>query len=901
MSVIVFILLAAAISAQLYAPACAQGRRTPIITTGPEYSLPGPVQTLQGEPPVTPLVMDPPEFRGIWVDTWYGPSYFTAEETTTLVDTLANNNYNAVVAEVRKCGDAYYNSAYEPWANNIAPGYDPLADLIEKAHAKGIEVHAWIVTYRVWNKNWTAPENHIWRRHPDWAMTTYTGNILDGAYYNLDPGIPGVQQYIADVVKDVVSKYDVDGFNFDYIRYPGTIWGYNPLTRQRFNQEYGYDPPTSSYDPNWGAWGDYRRRQVTDLVRKCYVEAVHINPNIKMSVDSVGWSAGNPNVDFTGTRQYYDVFQNSKAWMEEGIIDINILMNYKREWRWWDQQPDYRVWSDWLGTMTLTTDRHAVDGPAAYLNSINDTVTQLQYGRSVGCDGLCTYSYRVTNVDGRPASEFFSAVKANLFANPAPVPDMPWKSSPTTGILFGQVTDALEPNKPVYQNWIYKATVTATGPETRTVETDATGTYAFLNLQPGEYAVTASYTGFAPAQGTPTVTVGTAAKLDFQLTPVLGPSDYKPIADLIDPNLIPDGTVIGLLGKAVTVTSGEFQGCVYVEEPDRSFGIQIRPGASSPQLTEGDRVDLIGILTTLTGERVVDHAYVQTRTAGQPLAAMGIGIGDLGQPPTATGLLVQCVGKVTSTGFGWFTMDDGSGSIKVLCSGLAVPGRGLAVWVTGIVTRDTSGIVLRARRQADIAVVTKAAIVSPSGAIGAGFNLIGLPCVAMEPSPGVLLGGLELTDKLFRWDNAVQNFVTYSSTNPTAFGNLCRGNGYALLSSTASMISYQGIGNSGLDLRISIPKSGWCLMSHPFTSPIPWLDLMVTNGAQTLTLQQGAAAGWIGRIAFTWDSRIGNFGYVGTGARGSRFDDSMRPWRAYWVTTYQDNLALIIPAPASPG
>ena len=810
-----------------------------------------------------------------------------------MVDAVADANFNIIIPEVRKAGDAYYDSAYEPWATNIAPGYDPLADMIEKAHAKGIEVHPWIVTYRIWNRYYPLPSDHIWRLHPEWACVTYWGSNRSGSYYYLDPGVPGVQQYVCDVVTDIISKYDVDGFNFDYVRYLGTQWGYNPLTKERFRQEYGYDPPDYSGDAGWDTWCDYRRRQVTDLVRKCYAEAIYLKPSVKMSVDTVGWMGVDPSVDFTGTRQYTDVFQDSKSWMEEHIIDLNILMNYKREYLA-DQAESYRLWSDFLATTAAATGRHAADGNASYLNYIEDTITQLQYSRVKG-NGLCTYRYGYTSVDQQPDSAFFAAMKSAMFANPAPVPDMPWKSSPTHGILFGQVTDVLEPNHPIYQNWLYKATVTATGPETKTVETDATGTYAFMDLLPGDYTVTASHSVYGTAELSATVTAGEATKVNFALGPVLDPSDYKSIGDAKDPNIVPDGTVIGLADKVITVATGEFEGCVYVEEPDRATGMQVKLSATATHLSEGDRVSLIGLLATIDGERVLDHAAVQTQIAGEPLGALRTSVKDVDVAPSTTGLLAQCAGKVTDIGIGWFTMDDGSGSVKVLCPGLAVPGRGLAAQATGI-SRVESERVVRVRRQTDIKVVSKISVSSPPGAVGVDFNLISLPYVAMDPSPSAIFGDLAITNKLFWWDNPTQAFVSYSSANPSPFGNLCPGAGYALISAVASTMSYQGMGNSEADMRISLPKKGWSLIGQPFGSSAEWNNLMVTDGQSTVTLQDAIAAGRIGRIAFTWDSQSGNFGYVGTGARGSRFDDSLRPWRGYWVTSYQDGLAIIIPS-----
>lgn len=471
-----------------------------------------------------------PELRGVWMYTW-GDSMLSASQITTAVDTTYAANYNMVIPEIRKAGDAYYNSnplhcpacgSYhqEPRAANIIdpPPFDPLQDIINKAHAKNMEVCAWIVTYRIWSSTFgSAPSSHIWAAHPNWAMKTSGGSIADGSNYNLDPGIPAVQDYICKVVIDFTSNYDIDALNYDYIRYPGTDWGYNEITKQRFYNEYGYWPPTSSGDPNWGNWCDYRRQQVTDLVKKCYLEVAWRKPLVKMEADTVGWTQGDPNVDFTQTRQYSEVFQNAKAWMEEGIIDCNRLMNYKRDY---DsvQGADYRLWNTWLGTMQATTGRHSVCGPGVYLNYTADSMIQLGQARSQNLAGLCTYAYHATNVGGDSSSYFYNMLQNQLFQEKAPIPNMPWKTSPTTGIIFGTVTNASKPNDPIYLNWVYKATVQVTGPVTRSTLTDGTGTYGFLNLPPGTYTVTASKAGLGSRSYTAQIVrAGDVVREDFDL------------------------------------------------------------------------------------------------------------------------------------------------------------------------------------------------------------------------------------------------------------------------------------------------------------------------------------------------------------------------------------------------
>ena len=471
-----------------------------------------------------------PEMRGVWMYTW-GDSILSASQVTSAIDTAYAANYNTVIPEIRKAGDAYYASNplpcpkcggyhQEPRASNIVDPlpWDPLQDIIDKAHAKDMEVCGWITTYRVWSSGFgSAPASHVWAAHPEWAMKTSSGSIADGSNYNLDPGVPCVQDYICKVVLDFVTNYDIDAMNFDYVRYPGTDWGYNEITKQRFYNEYGYYPPTSSSDPNWGTWCNYRRQQVTDFVRKCYLEVAWRKPQVKMEADTVGWSQGDPNVDYTGTRQYGEVFQNAKAWMEEGILDCNRLMNYKRDYDS-AQAADFRLWNTWLGTMQATTGRHSVCGPGVYLNYTSDSMIQLAQARSEGLAGLCTYAYHATNISGDSNSTWYNTLQTQVFPEKAPIPDMPWKTAPTTGIIFGTVTDASQPNDPIYINWVYKADVQITGPVTLSTQTDATGTYGFLKLPPGTYTITVSKAGVGSRQYTGQVLLeGDVLREDFDL------------------------------------------------------------------------------------------------------------------------------------------------------------------------------------------------------------------------------------------------------------------------------------------------------------------------------------------------------------------------------------------------
>jgi hypothetical protein len=661
--------------------------------------------------------------------------------------------------------------------------------------------------------------------------------------------------------------------------------------KSRFAEEFGFDPPTSRYDENWDTWCDFRRQQVTDLVKKCYAEVMSIKPQVKMSVDAVAWMGADPNTDWPLTRSYTDVFQDSRGWMEQHIIDMNIMMNYKREYVS-SQANDYRLWTQFLVDTASATGRHGVAGPGIYMNSINDSITQLGYARSTGADGLCMYSYRVTNKDGAPSSSFYDALTSSLFQEPAPVPDMPWKSAPTTAMLFGQVTDKFEPNHPIYQNWVYKAAVTARGPVVRKVITDATGTYFFSDLPPGQYQVIVWADGFVDHTVNTTLTVGPAKRLDFQLEHPMNVIGSMPIGEV---EQYEDGTAVELPGKVVTVASGIFPNCIYVEEGDRSNGIRVMPDVSEAPFAVGDRVDLMGVLATTNGERVLKYAKSQNRRAVQPLAPLAVNIADLSGKPSATGLLVQCTGKVANYSFGWLNIDDGSGTIKVMTPINLALGRDALVRVNGICRVETDRV-LRARYANDIIVLSTESVSAPEGTILSGLNLIGLPNMPIDPSPSGIFGGLLSSSRLFRWDDTNHAFNEYNPAQPALFGNVLRGNGYAVTATGAGTVSYQGASNSGAaDVRTVLPKSGWNFIGHPFAAPTLWSSVSVTDGESTLGISEAARAGWIMPIAFGWDNAVSNLEYVILGPVRPRFDDSLRPWSGYWVQTSKDNLALIIP------
>lgn len=470
------------------------------------------------------------EFRGLWVDAWGSDLYTTAGISAIVADIRAGN-MNAVIPQIRRRGDSLYNSLLEPKVTNIDPAFDPLADLISKAHntatGRRIEVHAWLVTYHAWTTSSTYPTppqpNHPVNLHPDWLLQDVNGNTLIDGQYTLDPGHPDVQRHTFDVCMDILTRYDIDGLNFDYIRYSSLNEGYNPVTVARFNKRFNRTGKPSPTDP---VWMQFRRDQITGLLRKVYLYAAALKPHVKISCDTITWTpAPATAAGWYSSAAWGTVLQDWRGWMQEGIMDLNIPMNYFRQ-----SVPShalaYTNWSNFAKDHRFN--RHVVIGPGIYLNGIQQSIQQIRHTRqptSAGnrADGAVGYSYRVTNTNGVSRAAFLQALVAPgsydpgpaVFAQPVDTPAMPWKTQPTTGHIKGFViSDTGQP--------LDGATVTINGAANQGRVNDATGFYGFVDLAPGDYTVTASFPGYTSKSRPFTVKAGQVTTVDVVL-PVVRP------------------------------------------------------------------------------------------------------------------------------------------------------------------------------------------------------------------------------------------------------------------------------------------------------------------------------------------------------------------------------------------
>jgi uncharacterized lipoprotein YddW (UPF0748 family) len=423
------------------------------------------------------------EMRALWIDAW-GIGYKTAAECAATVETARRYNYNVIIPEVRMRGDAWYESGLEPVSSSL----DCLSTLIQYAHDTSggkpyIEVHAWLVANRIWSGSLSAASStHIVNTHPEWLSLNYTGDTVDGSDYYVDPGHPDANDFNSKVYLDVIRNYDIDGIQFDYIRLNGNDWGYNTTAVARYNAEYGTSGKPAVSNATFSQW---RRDNITALVKRVYANAMAIKPNIKVSATSVNWGT-------TGASCLSDAttneFQEWPRWMNEHMLDANCPMIYKTSYSYFTNISYFNLQKN------AASGRHTYVGLGNYLNPTTMTADQLEFSRSLSdYKGAVFYSYRATNNESVSNTNFYNMVSTSFYSTATHVPSMSWKSAPATGIIKGNVISSVSSPYPFFDGKkVYKARVVYSGPNgTGTTYTDLVGFYALMDVPEGYYNVKA--------------------------------------------------------------------------------------------------------------------------------------------------------------------------------------------------------------------------------------------------------------------------------------------------------------------------------------------------------------------------------------------------------------------------
>lgn len=324
------------------------------------------------------------ENRTVWLTTLGGMDWPRAKATSEakrqqqqqelcrILDQYKELHINTVLLQTRVRGTTIYPSDIEGWdqcmtgAEGKHPGYDPLQFALDECHKRGMELHCWLVTIPSGSvkTHQNLGAKSVTKTHPEISRKIKN-------YWYLDPGHPNTKTYLASICREIVSRYDVDGIHFDFIRYPeNSADAVDRLTWKQYGEKTGMSR------------ADWRRSNITACVEEMYRTVKALKPWVKVTAAPLGKysdTARYPAGNWNGLNR---VYQDAQLWMRTGIIDGVFPMLYHSDLNFypfvldWKENSYGRPVTIGLGIYFL----HPREGKW----TLPDIQRQMNYCRSVG-------------------------------------------------------------------------------------------------------------------------------------------------------------------------------------------------------------------------------------------------------------------------------------------------------------------------------------------------------------------------------------------------------------------------------------------------------------------------------------------------------------------------------------
>ncbi len=271
--------------------------------------------------PISAIAQQPPqEIRGVWMTNNDTDILLDRPKLQDAVRQLARLNFNTIYPVVWNSGYALYESAVarrsgiQPFVRKGLQGQDPLADLVTQAHYRGLLVIPWFEFGFM-----APPTSELALNHPNWITQRRDGSQTwigaAGEVVWLNPFRPEVQQFITDLVLEVVTQYNVDGVQFDDHTSLPNEFGYDRYTIALYKQETNKDVPANPKDPEWVRW---RADKITAFVTQLNQAVKQRKPRAIFSVS--------PNPYVTAYNTY---LQDWVTWVRQNLVDELIVQVYR--------------------------------------------------------------------------------------------------------------------------------------------------------------------------------------------------------------------------------------------------------------------------------------------------------------------------------------------------------------------------------------------------------------------------------------------------------------------------------------------------------------------------------------------------------------------------------------------
>lgn len=277
---------------------------------------------------------------------WHRPTEQTLEDVQRTLDELQEYHINLVFIETFFHGYSIYPSEVDlikqhpNYRGNTYGSYgeDLLQAFVQEAKKRNIEVHAWVEDFFVGVESMN-PQSPILEERPAWSLINYDGTNVTknegGNYRFMDPAIPAVQQLLLDLYGEIVTNYEVQGLQLDYIRYPVSSYqndtGYGEDSMKAFKQKHHLDETLDlrawmdQSNPNWeqnfATWKKWQEETVTGFVERVVGSLKQKKPDLLISTA----------IFADRTEAIEKKRQNWPLWVEQGLIDITAPMAYYRD------------------------------------------------------------------------------------------------------------------------------------------------------------------------------------------------------------------------------------------------------------------------------------------------------------------------------------------------------------------------------------------------------------------------------------------------------------------------------------------------------------------------------------------------------------------------------------------
>lgn len=364
------------------------------------------------------------EVRATWLTTLGGMDWPTQkatspagikrqkEELCKILDQLKAAHFNTILFQTRLRGDVIYPSKYEGFAECLAgrtgksPGYDALEFAIQECHKRGLAFHAWIVTIPIGNQRQIKllGKNSVVKKQPSLCKK------FNGSWF-LDPSNPRTANYLSNIVKEIVTRYDVDGIHLDYIRYP----------------EHGKRFPDQREFKKYGkgkTLNQWRRENITRIVRRIYTDVKSLKPWVIVSSSPVGKYNDTQRYRSLGWNAFQEVHQDAQGWLKEGIHDALFPMMY------FQGNHFYPFALDWQEN---SNDRWIVPGLGIYFLDphegnwkLDEIIRQIYFTRNYHLEGQAYFrnKFLLNNTKG-----IWDELKLSFYTHPAVTPALSWIDS----------------------------------------------------------------------------------------------------------------------------------------------------------------------------------------------------------------------------------------------------------------------------------------------------------------------------------------------------------------------------------------------------------------------------------------------------------------------------------------